>query len=284
MAISVLLKDFTRRGQPSISFYSSSYGYVFRNVNSPWTSSLLSNTFTSLGSRAYCSKPYHSDPAAQISCFFPLLDCFNQTKKLPESTLTKVVFKYVCPNDKSQDGSRPLIRKVLEIPTGDTFFGIRYGDKGSYYNLNDFCYSYLIIMDIAADALNLDCMIHHISKTEASFPSGNDSGINIYLDKLFEIRIWEKITSSDKHVLEIIVSELKSNGFDFTKDPVALQKIEGAVERAMMRMTNGIKLNLPVPAGEPDISTTISWGKCAGLPILETITLPPNALTAPRLQ
>ncbi|KAI3932498.1 hypothetical protein MKW92_042197 [Papaver armeniacum] len=254
MAISVLLKAFTRRGQPSIS--SSSYEYVFRNVNIPRTSSLLSKPFTSLGSsRAYCSNPYHSDPVAQ-----------NQTKKLPESNLTKVVFKYVCSNDKSQDGRRPLIRKVLEIPTGDTSFE-----------------SDMEIRD-AADALNLDCKIHHISKTEASFPSGNDSRINIYLDKLFEIRIWEKITSCDKHVLEIIVSELKSNGFDFAKDPVALQKIEGAVERAMTRMTNGIKLHLPVPAGEPDISTTISWGKCAGLPILKTFTLPPNALTVPHLQ
>ncbi|RZC90283.1 hypothetical protein C5167_030996 [Papaver somniferum] len=140
------------------------------------------------------------------------------------------------------------------------------------------------IMDSAADALNLDCMVHHISKTKASFPSGNDSGINFYLDKLFEIRIWEKITSGDKHVLKIIVSELKSNGFDFTKDPVALQKIEGAVERAMSRMTNGIKLNLHVPTGEPDISTTISWRKCAGLPILKTLTLPPNTLMVPRLQ
>ncbi|XP_026438817.1 uncharacterized protein LOC113337331 isoform X2 [Papaver somniferum] len=94
----------------------------------------------------------------------------------------------------------------------------------------------------------------------------------------------EKITSGDKHVLKIIVSELKSNGFDFTKDPVALQKIEGAVERAMSRMTNGIKLNLHVPTGEPDISTTISWRKCAGLPILKTLTLPPNTLMVPRLQ
>ncbi|RZC64029.1 hypothetical protein C5167_025789 [Papaver somniferum] len=263
MAISVMLKAFTRRGQPSISF-SSSYEYVLRNVNIAWASSLLSKPFTSLA-----QNHNHSDPVEQ-----------NQTKKLAESTVTKVVFKYVCQNDKSQDGSRPLIRKLLEIPTGDTFFEIRYGDKGSYYNLNDFCYSYLI----AADALNLDCMIHHISKTEASFPSGNDSSINIYLDKLFEIRIWEKITSGDKHVLEIIVSELKSNGFDFIKDPVALQKIEGAVERAMTRMTNGIKLNLPILAGEPDISTAISGGKCAGLPILKTLTLPPNALTVPRLQ
>ncbi|MCL7034886.1 hypothetical protein MKW94_020248 [Papaver nudicaule] len=302
MAVSVFLKAFARRGQLPISH--SAYQSVFRNVNTSWNSSLLGRTFTSLGSRAFCSKPDHSDPVVQ-----------DQTKKLPESNLTKVVFKYVCENDESREASRPfkpVVRKVLEIPGGRTFFEWRRdGDGVCYYDLSDLCYStfrrfkeaaesttgirvsavYLVypslfkehirsIMDRAADVLNVDCMIYHIEKIEDPFligeNPGSGCGLRWNLDELFAIRIWEKITSGDKHVLETIVSQLKRDGFDFTEDSEALQKIGGAVERAMTRMTNVIKLNLPVPAGEPDISTTVSWGNCAGLPILETISLPPQ--------
>ncbi|KAI3880943.1 hypothetical protein MKX03_020009 [Papaver bracteatum] len=290
MAISVLLKAFTRRAQLpcSLSSYESvSCIQVFRNVNSP-TSSLWSKTFTSLGGRSCCSKPDHSCPVAQ-----------NQTK----SNLTKVVFKYVCMNDESQEASRPvkpIIRKVLEIPSGVTFFEDIDGDDAGWCYLRDYLQSYLVrfkeatefitgqrvseiyceeashfkerirrIMDSVADAFNVNCTIDNIEKTDDSFPNGKI--LRLDPDDLFKIRVWEIITGGDKHVLDIIVSELKRNGFDFTEDPVILQKIEEAVERAMTRMTNGIKLNLPVPAGEPDMSTTISWGKCAGLPILKTV-------------
>ncbi|KAI3928644.1 hypothetical protein MKW98_024245 [Papaver atlanticum] len=308
MAISVFLKAFARRAQLPSSL--SSYESVFRNVNNHWVSSPLSKPFTS--SRAYCSKPDHNDPVVQY---------VTETRKLPESNLTKVVFKYVRANDEYQEESTPLkpVTKVLEIPRGYTYFEFRRGDDVSYCNLGDFCYSLIMrykevtesttgkrvseiclveasffkerirsIMDRAAAALNVHRMINYIEKSEDFFPSDINSGAGsqllIDLNEIFEIRIWEKITSGDKHVLEIIVSELQSNGFDFTKDPVALQKIEEAVERAMTRMTNAIKLNLPVSAGEPDMSTTISWGKCDGLPVLRSVMFPPNLLKVRRRQ
>ncbi|MCL7036574.1 hypothetical protein MKW94_004469 [Papaver nudicaule] len=266
------------------------------NVNTSWNSSLLGKTFTSLASRAFCSKPDNSDPVTQ-----------SQANKLPESNLTKVVFKYVCANDESRPFV-PLITEVLETPRGNTYIAVRQRDDVTYVNLIDFCYSYLMqrkedaesnngervseiscidasffaerirsIIDSAGDLLNESCMIRLLSQeTEDCIRSSKMSGtgckLTIDLDVLFDIRIWEKIASGDKHVLEIIVNELKKHGFDFTEDPVALRKIEEAVERAMTRTTNVIKLNLPVPAGKPDMSTTISWGKCAGLPILRTIT------------
>ncbi|KAI3928645.1 hypothetical protein MKW98_024246 [Papaver atlanticum] len=316
MAISVLLKAFARRAQlpSSLSSYESlssltilgfiqkpCFGFinVFRNVNIPGTSSLLGKQFTSLGSRAYCSKAYHghSYPVAQ-----------NQTK----SNLTKVVLKYACTNDESQEDSRPInpvVKKVLEIPSGHTFFEYRVGDIVGWCNFSEFLHSYLVkvkeatesasgdklsefcfieaslfkerirsIMDSATDAFFVKCMIDNIEKTEDSFPNGKNSrcGLKLYLDDIFKFRIWEKITGGDKHVLDIIVSELKRNGFDFTEDPVTLQKIEEAVERAVTRMTNGIKLNLPVPAGEPDMSATISWGKYAGPPVLKSIRVAPS--------
>ncbi|KAI3896850.1 hypothetical protein MKX03_028356 [Papaver bracteatum] len=307
MAISILFKAVTRRAMLPWNSVSS-YKPVFKDVNScSWTSSLLSKTFTSLGSRAgYCSKQDDSYP----------------TRKLPDQSnlLTKVVFNHVRANDdKYQEDNSTLlkpIRKVLEIPRGYTFFECRYEDDVSYCYLDDFCYSYLAqfmeavestsgqrvseifiieastfkecirsIMDSAVDALNVDCMINHIEKTEDYlFTNGTGCGIRVDLDELFKIRIWEKITSCDEKILDIIVCELKRNGFDFTEDPAAIHKINGAVERAMTRMTNEIKLNLPVPAGEPDMSTTISWGKCAGLPILKTIGVEPGSGTLHRLR
>ncbi|KAI3904218.1 hypothetical protein MKX01_015556 [Papaver californicum] len=253
----------------------------------PLASSLLIKPSTSLG-RAYCSKPDHSDPVEQ-----------NQTKKLPESNLTKVVFKYVCTNDESQEESRPIkpiIRKVLEISRGHTFLasGLLHSylvrvkeaaELSSGQRVSEICFveaslfkeRIRSIIDSAADAFNLNYMIDNIENTKASFPNGKNPRfrLDIYLDDLFKVRIWEIITGGDKHVLDIIVSELKRNGFDFTEDPVKLQKIEEAVERAMTRMTNGIKLNLPVLAGEPDMSATISWGKYAGPPTLEIISVAP---------
>ncbi|KAI3910282.1 hypothetical protein MKW92_053941 [Papaver armeniacum] len=277
MAISVLLKAFARRAQlpSSLSYYES----VFRNVNYPRTSSPLSTQFRSLGSRAYCSKADHSDPAAQ-----------NQIK----SNLTKVVFKYVCANDESQEDSRPIkpiIRKVLEIPSGHTLFEHRDGDVVGYFKeeselasgqrVSEICFveaslfkeRIRSIMNSAA----VNCMIE---KTKASFPNGKNSRCGLRLeidpDDLFKVRVWEMITGGDKHVLDIIVSELKRNGFDFTEDPVTLQKVGEAVERAMTRMTNGIKLHLPVPAGKPDMSATISWGKYVGPPALEIFSVAPS--------
>ncbi|KAI3909329.1 hypothetical protein MKW92_050465 [Papaver armeniacum] len=288
MAISVLLKAVTRRGSQSLSSSSES---VFRNVNTSWNSSLLGKT--SLGSRAFCSKSDHSDSVAQ--------------NKVSESNLTKVVFKYVCGHDEFRENSRssePIIRKVLEIPRGHTFFECRDGDDVSYCNLIDFCFSLMrrlkqdaesargervtemcfieasffkdrirSIIDSSGDILNLKGMIDCLENPD-SFPIGKSSGtgckLTIDLDEYFDIRTWEKISSGDQHVLEFILSELKKHGFDLNEDPAALEKIEEAVERAMRRMTNVIKLNLPVPAGKPDMSTTISWGKCAGLPILKT--------------
>ncbi|XP_026441414.1 uncharacterized protein LOC113340488 isoform X2 [Papaver somniferum] len=275
MAISVLLTALSRRGQS----LSSSYESVFRTVNTSWNSSLLGNTSTSLGSRAFCSKSDHCDSVSQ----------------------------YVCGHDEFRENSRssePIIRKVLEIPRGHTFFECRDGDDVSYCNLIDFCFSLMrrlkqdaesargervtemcfieasffkdrirSIIDSSGDILNLKGMIDCLENPD-SFPIGKNSGtgckLTIDLDEYFDIRTWEKISSGDKHVLEIILSELKKNGFDFNEDPAALQKIEEAVERATTRMTNMIKLNLPVPAGKPDTSTTISWEKCAGLPILKT--------------
>ncbi|KAI3973849.1 hypothetical protein MKX01_030425 [Papaver californicum] len=132
-------------------------------------------------------------------------------------------------------------------------------------------------MDNAADALNIeDLMIDHIAKTDDFSPNDNNlgtrCGLRVVLDRIFKICIWETMTiNDDKHLLVIIVSELKRNGFDFSEDSMRLQKIAEA-------------LNLPVPAGEPDMSTTISWGKCADLPILESCSLAPNFLTVRRLQ
>ncbi|KAI3853071.1 hypothetical protein MKX03_020066, partial [Papaver bracteatum] len=62
----------------------------------------------------------------------------------------------------------------------------------------------------------------------------------------------EIITNGDKTVLENIVSQLKKNGVDFMEDPLAFQKLEQAVERAIARGSNAIKLNLPVPDGHPE--------------------------------
>ncbi|MCL7047660.1 hypothetical protein MKW94_012698 [Papaver nudicaule] len=84
--------------------------------------------------------------------------------------------------------------------------------------------------------------------------------LTLDLNDFFDIRIWEIITNGDKTVLEIIVGELKKNRLDFTEDPMALQKLEQAVERAIARKSNAVKLNLPVPAGHPELSTTFSWG------------------------
>ncbi|XP_026431979.1 uncharacterized protein LOC113329234 [Papaver somniferum] len=316
MAISVLLKAVTRRGSQSLSAAyesvsrnvktsssssllgktsTSNFESVFRNVNTPWNNSLSGKMSSSLGTRAFCSKSDPSDSVAQ--------------NKFPESNLTKVVFKYVCGHDEFRENSRssqPIIRKVLEIPRGHTFFECKDGDDVSYCNLIDFCYSLMrrlkedaesargervtemcfieasffkdrirSIIDSSGAILNLNGMIDCLEKPD-SFSNGKNSRtrckLTIDVDEYFDIRTWEKITSGDKHVLEIILSELKKNGFDFNEDPVALQKIEEAVERAMMRMTNMIKLNLPVPVGKPDMSTTISWEKCAGLPILKTVS------------
>ncbi|KAI3928648.1 hypothetical protein MKW98_024249, partial [Papaver atlanticum] len=89
------------------------------------------------------------------------------------------------------------------------------------------------IMDSAAEAFKVNCMIDNIGKTKASFPNRKcPLRLEMILDDVFNIRVWEIITDGDKQVLDIIVSELKRNGFDFTKDPVTLQKIEEAVERA----------------------------------------------------
>ncbi|KAI3881005.1 hypothetical protein MKX03_037583 [Papaver bracteatum] len=130
------------------------------------------------------------------------------------------------------------------------------------------------IIDSSGGILNLKGMIDCLENPD-SFPIGKSSRtgckLTIDLDDYFDIRTWEKISSGDTHVLEIILSELKKNGFDFNEDSVALQKIGEAVEKATTRMTNVIKLNLPVPAGKPDMSTTITWGKCAGMPILKTV-------------
>ncbi|XP_026441415.1 uncharacterized protein LOC113340488 isoform X3 [Papaver somniferum] len=217
MAISVLLTALSRRGQS----LSSSYESVFRTVNTSWNSSLLGNTSTSLGSRAFCSKSDHCDSVSQDA--------------------------------ESARGERVTEMCFIEA----SFFKDRIRS----------------IIDSSGDILNLKGMIDCLENPD-SFPIGKNSGtgckLTIDLDEYFDIRTWEKISSGDKHVLEIILSELKKNGFDFNEDPAALQKIEEAVERATTRMTNMIKLNLPVPAGKPDTSTTISWEKCAGLPILKT--------------
>ncbi|KAI3880944.1 hypothetical protein MKX03_020010 [Papaver bracteatum] len=241
MAISVFLKAFARRAQLPSSL--SSYESVLRNVNSPRTSPLLGKQFTSLG---------HS------------------------------------------------------------FFECKKGDDVSYYNLSDFCYSYLLqlketaestygvrasgicfvetslfkehirsLMDSAADALNIeDLKINHIAKIEDFSPYddnlGTGCGLRVVLDEIFQIRTWETMTiDDDKHLLVVILSELKRNGFDFTNDSMTLQNIAEAVERAKTQKINTIKLNLPVPAGEPDMSTIISWGKCADLPILSSCSLSP---------
>ncbi|RZC51033.1 hypothetical protein C5167_019463 [Papaver somniferum] len=183
---------------------------VFRNVNSP-TSSLPSKTFTSLGGRSCCSKPDHSCPVAQ-----------NQTK----SNLRKVVFKYVCVNDESQEASRPvkpIIRKVLEIPSvlyraikeatelisGQTVSEIHCVEASHFKE------RIRRMMNSVADAFNVNCTIGNIEKTEDSFPNGKI--LRLDLDDLFKIRVWEIITGGDKHVLDIIMSELKRNGFALRK-------------------------------------------------------------------
>ncbi|MCL7047659.1 hypothetical protein MKW94_000058 [Papaver nudicaule] len=104
--------------------------------------------------------------------------------------------------------------------------------------------------------------IWKIVKDRMVFNSGTGCiELTLDLDDFLEIRIWEIITNGDKTVLDVIVGELKKNGFDFTDDPLALQKLEQAVDRAITQRSNTVKLNLPVPDGHLEMSTTISWGR-----------------------
>ncbi|XP_026433673.1 heat shock 70 kDa protein F, mitochondrial-like [Papaver somniferum] len=93
--------------------------------------------------------------------------------------------------------------------------------------------------------------------------SDNFITLTVDLNDFLEIRVWEIVTHGDKTVLEMIVGELRRNGFDFAKDPLALQKVEQAVERAIARGSSTIKLNLPVTSG-PEMSMTVSWGTSDG--------------------
>ncbi|KAI3945657.1 hypothetical protein MKW92_004856 [Papaver armeniacum] len=89
-------------------------------------------------------------------------------------------------------------------------------------------------------------------------------GILLSLPGVFDVPI--KVLVINKSVSETIFSELqKIRGYDLKQDPAMVQKIKEAVDRAMARMSSsnlkktGIKLNLPVAAGQPDESTTITW-------------------------
>ncbi|XP_026451363.1 uncharacterized protein LOC113351628 [Papaver somniferum] len=189
------------------------------------------------------SKADQSDPSAQ-----------NHTKKLPDCNLTKVVFKYVCANDESQNDNRPstpLIRKQLK-ETAKSTYGVR-ASGICFVETSLFKEHIRSLMDSALDALNIkDLKITHIAKIEDFSPYdnlGTGCGLRVFLDQVFQIRTWETLTidDDDKHLLVMILSELKRNGFDFTNDSMTLQNISEAVERAKTRKINTVKLNLPVP-------------------------------------
>ncbi|KAI3887294.1 hypothetical protein MKW92_008495 [Papaver armeniacum] len=269
MAISILRRGtLARRSQ---------FQLVRRNVNTlmlSWAGLVLGNTLN-LGSRALCSKP---DIVAQ-----------NETKTLSVSNPTKIVFKYVCVGDEPLENNKCFkIRKIIETPTGDALFQlINGGDK--YYSMSTFFLS--ILGNYVIDAQSFSGQ--RVSLLVVYFPPlfekenrglnsrGTNSGsehvtIPCDLYNVVSDHIWDIIRSGDKIMLdsdtgrmELILDFhdfldiriwLKKNGFDFMEDPLAFQKLEQAVEREISRGSNAIKLNLPVPAGHPKVSTKVSWG------------------------
>ncbi|MCL7052076.1 hypothetical protein MKW94_000060 [Papaver nudicaule] len=301
MAISVLLRALTRRSRfsTSISSYESVFRNV-NTPMIPCLGSVLGKTL-SLGSRAFCSKTDHNDLAAQnetkrlfvsnprkiifkyvCASDEPQEDskCFKIRKIVETPTgetlfgLDKGGYRYYslsffylfvqgtyCEAAESFSG-----RKISEWSIAVPPFFKQQLDSLEFSSALDGIFKESGIIRISSDLLDFIS-----TRTKEIMASGNrivlNSGtgcIKLTLDfnDFFDVRIWEIITNGEKTVLEIIVDELKRNGFDFAEDALALQKLEQAVERAIARRTNVVKLNLPVRAGHPEMSTTVSWGTC----------------------
>ncbi|KAI3968292.1 hypothetical protein MKW92_032351 [Papaver armeniacum] len=220
-----------------------------------------------------------SSPAALCS------KCNAQIESKGEATLTnpkKLVFNF-----KTSDDKRCTISRIIESPNGDMLFvttktlkemisliifqnkGVVEKDRGVKVTnvaflippyLND--YQKQIIMEATNDADVADNPY-----VNGTYVRKGEFGILIVIPAVFnDVPIKEFILSGDKSVSETILSGLqKTRLYDLKQDPAMVQKIKEAVDRAMARMSSsnlketGIKLNLPVAAGQPDESTTITW-------------------------
>ncbi|KAI3945658.1 hypothetical protein MKW92_004857 [Papaver armeniacum] len=220
--------------------------------------------------------------------------CNAQIESKGETTLTnpkKLVFNF-----KTSDDKRCAISKIIESPNGDMLFVttktlkeminlIIFHNKGVVEKhqgvkvtnvaflippyLND--YQKQIIMEATNDAgLFFERFITDIADNpyvNGTYICKGEFGILIVIPAVFDdVPIKEFILSGDKSVSETILSGLqKTRLYDLKQDPAKVQKIKEAVDRAMARMSSsnlketGIKLNLPVAAGRPDESTTITW-------------------------
>ncbi|KAI3952037.1 hypothetical protein MKX01_004270 [Papaver californicum] len=218
----------------------------------------------------------------------------NEAMKTTMSRPTKLVFNFKTSYD-DKNVQRHQIPKIIESPNGDMSFVFTKTLKETMYTIifrnkvaaerarglkvtkvavlippyiNEF--QKQIIMEAANDAgVFVERFV--TDKTENPFPNGTDVekggfSILIGLVEVFDVPIKELILSGEKSVLETILSEIqKTRGYDVKEDPAMVQKIKEAVDRAMERMSSsnlkktGIKLNLPVAAGQPEESATITW-------------------------
>ncbi|RZC57109.1 hypothetical protein C5167_004412 [Papaver somniferum] len=224
-------------------------------------------------------------------------NCNAQIQSKGETTVTnpkKLVFNF-----KTSDDYKYVMgcgmRRIIESSNGDMSFvfkktlkeminDIIFQNKGDVERargvkvtnvaflippyIND--YQKQIIMEAANDAgLFVESFITAIADNpflNRIYVHEGEFGILLALSGVFDVPIKEFILSGDKSVSETILSELqKIRGYDLKQDPVMVQKIKEAVDRAMARMSSsnlkktGIKLNLPVAADQPDESTTITW-------------------------
>ncbi|MCL7040933.1 hypothetical protein MKW94_017823 [Papaver nudicaule] len=287
MVISAQLRALTRCSQLSTSIFS--YQSVFRNVNTPWVV-FSKPDLNDLAAQNETKRLSVSNPTSIV--FKPKEDtkCFK-IRRIVETPDGVALFEL----SKEGDVYYPVNKVFLHILKGYVRVAELY--IPSFFNHN-ICSSLteaaivgMNIQGVIADE-KTDEKIEDSVPSEINSCSKNntisdvvcdlvskfiwamirssdkmviDSGtgcikLTLNLDDLFEIRTWEIETNGDKTVLEIIVGELQRHGFDFTEDPLALQKLEQAVERAIARRSNVVKLNLPVPAGHPEMSTTVSWG------------------------
>ncbi|MCL7050240.1 hypothetical protein MKW94_000434 [Papaver nudicaule] len=234
-----------------------------------------------------------STPSSALCCN-SYVQTEAKSKKTTVASPKKLVFNFKTSYD-NKNVKRYTIPKIIESPNGDMSFVFTKTLKETMYEIifrnivfaerarglkvtrvavlippyiNE--YQKRIIMEAATDAgVFVERFVTDIA--ENPFPNGTDVdkggfAITIGLEEVFDVPVREFILSGDKTVLETILSELKrARGYDLKKDPSMLQKTKEAVDRAMARMSSsdlkktGVKLNLPVAAGQPEESTTITW-------------------------
>ncbi|KAI3913187.1 hypothetical protein MKW98_007203 [Papaver atlanticum] len=224
--------------------------------------------------------------------------CNAQIESKGETTVTnpkKLVFDFKTSDDYKYV-KRCGIRKIIESPNGDMSFVLTktlkeminviiFQNKGAEERargvkvtnvaflippyIND--YQKQIIMEATNDAgLFFERFITDIADNpyvNGTYVRKGEFGILIVISAVFDVPpIKEFILSGDKSVSETILCGLqKTRLYDLKQDPAMVQKIKEAVDRAMAQMSSsnlketGIKLNLPVAAGQPDESTTITW-------------------------